>query len=193
MTGTWPLGWATGDIETGAQYGKGIGSIFDTTLGSSAASIDITSIVGSYAHLLIVIYARSDTVTVANGVAVRFNGDTSGDYDYQYMQGQAAAVTAVESFTNSLALVGHMPGSSAAANLFNAGLVFIPHYAGSSNNKAFVAISGTKAGTSTTNLRNTLSGGSWRSNAAITQVTLVPVSAGNFIAGTRVTLYGMGA
>lgn len=192
MTGTWPLGWQTGDVEIAAQYGKGWGSIFDSTLGGSAATIDITSIVATYAHLLVVVYARGDTALVNTNIVVRFNGDAGANYDYQQLQGSAATVASGEIFAATVAIAGVMPANGASANLFNSGLIFIPHYAGSSNNKVALSLSSSKGGTSTTNMAVNLAAGFWRSSAAINRVTLIP-NAGNFVAGTRATIYAMGA
>lgn len=176
-----------------AQYGKGIGSISDTTLGAPAASVDITSIVGTYAHLFVVIYSRCSIVGTVEYVSSRFNGDTAANYDFQLLQGSAAVVSAAEQFAQTSATVGLMPGSTAGANLFGLSIGFIPHYAGTSNNKAVIGLSATKNGTTGGSMVVDLAGGSWRSNAAINRITLFPQSGSNFATGTRVTLYGMGA
>lgn len=192
MTGTWASGWQVGDIEVAAQYGKGIGSIFDTTLGGSAANVDITGIVGTYAHLMLVVYGRSDAAAaVIEPSLIRLNGDAATNYDYQVLHGTASSALAVENFAVSSAQIGNVPASSAGVNLFGCQLVFIPHYAGTSNNKALVALSSSKTGTTTSLMDVAISACFWRSSAAITRITLLP-AAGNFVAGTRVTLYGMG-
>lgn len=192
MTGTWPLGWQVGDIEIAAQYGKGIGALADSTLGGSSATVDLTSIVGSYAHLLLVIYARGDQAAFSTNVNLRFNADSAANYDTQQVQGGAAAVTAGEQFAATSTLVTVMPAATAGANLFGATVGFIPHYAGTANNKAILSLESFKTGTISGSMSTSLLGGFWRSNAAITRITLLPAS-GNFVAGTRVTLYGLGA
>jgi hypothetical protein len=193
VTGTWASGWATGDIEVAAEFKKGIGSIFDTTLGASAANVDVTSISATYAHLLVVIYARGDNASVNTGIQIRFNGDSAANYDYQLMRAAGATVSNVaEGFGQTSASMGLCPANTAGANLFGAQVVFIPHYAGASNNKVLVLVSSHKYGTSTTNIIAELDAGFWRSNAAINRITLLP-AAGNFVTGTRVTVYGMGA
>ena len=45
-------------------------------------------------------------------------------------------------------------------------------------------------GTATTTIQLTSGSGFWRSNAAITQLTLVPAS-GNFVSGSLAVLYGV--
>lgn len=192
MTGTWPASWATGDVVLASEFKKGIGAIADTTLGGSAANVDLTSIVGTYAHLLIIVYARGDTAAASTGLNMQFNGDTAANYDYQQLVGSAAAVVTSENFAQVRISHGQIPANTAGANLFNASVIFIPHYAGSTNNKVALSMTSLKTGTASGNILNYLNGGFWRSNAAITRVTLIPAT-GNFVAGTRVSLYGMGA
>lgn len=192
MTGTWPTGWATGDIETAAEYKKGIGAISDTTLGGSAANVDVTSISATYAHLMVVVYARGDTAAGAIALSMRYNGDSAANYDYQFVRGTAATASAAETFAATAMSVGSIPANTAGANLFSSTIIFIPNYAGAANNKSAVSIVSHKSGTATTNLEVDIFGCHWRSNAAINRITLLP-GAGNFVAGTRVTIYAMGA
>lgn len=192
MTGTWALGWATNDIVTAAEYKKSVGAIFDTTLGGSAASIDITSISATYANLMLSVYARGDNAATTTSVLMRFNGDAGANYDWQQLRGAAAVASAAEAFANTTLATGVAPGNTAGANLFGALDIFIPHYAGSTNNKTFVSVSCAKVGTTTGLILVDHFGGGWRSNAAINQITLLPTS-GNFVTGTRATLYALGA
>lgn len=192
MTGTWATGWATGDIVTAAEFKKTAGSVFDTTLGASAATIDITGISATYAHLMISIYARGDNASATSVASIQFNGDAAANYDYQQLQGLAAAAGAAETFAATSAPVGVIPANSAGANLFGTCEVFIPHYAGSTNNKQTVAINAYKTGTTTGLVGVEMFGAGWRSTAAINRITLL-LSAGNLVAGTRVTIHALGA
>lgn len=192
MTGTWATGWATGDIVTAAEFKKAAGSIFDTTLGGTAATVDVTSISAAYAHLLITIYARGDFAGANVNTSIRFNGDSGANYDAQLLAGTAATPSAAEAFGQTSAVVLNTPAATAPANLFSSAEIFIPNYAGSTNNKQTVSFDGVKLGTATGNLQVILRSAAWRSNAAINRITLLPAS-GNFVAGTRVTIYAMGA
>lgn len=192
MTGTWASGWATGDVVTAAEFKKAAGSVFDTTLGGSAASIDITGISATYAHLMISIYARCDTAAVNTSMYLQFNGDAAANYDWQQLTGNAAVASAAETFTTGGALIGTCPAGTAGANLFGSAEVFIPHYAGSTNNKQLLTVTSSKIGTTTASMQASLFGGSWRSNAAINRVTLI-ASPGNYVAGSRLTIHALGA
>lgn len=176
---------------TAAEFKKSAGSIFDSTLGGSAATIIISGISATYAHLMVSLYARSDVAAASTAVLMQFNGDAAANYDYQELDGIAAATSAGELFATSGLAIGTAPANTASANLFNAAEIFIPNYAGTSNNKQFVSINSHKTGTTTGLLRVSVFGGGWRSVAAINQITLL--TAGNFVAGTRVTVHALGA
>ena len=110
--------------------------IANTTLGGSAATIDLTGIPGHYAHLRLVCYLRGDTATPPSyRVDMRFNGDRGANYDIQYLLGQGAGPGAGEFFADTKAQVTIEPGGTATANLFSVTTIDIPHYANSVNNK----------------------------------------------------------
>lgn len=192
MTGTWATGWATGDIVTAAEFKKAAGSVFDTTLGASAANVDVTSISATYAHLMISVYARGDAAATVSNLQLTFNGDGGANYDNQDLFGSAAVATAAEAFAGTSMFIGSIAANTAGANLFGTAEIFIPHYAGSSNNKQVVVINANKAGVASGNMLVGIFGSGWRSTAAINRVTLT-LSAGNFVAGTRVTVHALGA
>jgi hypothetical protein len=185
---SWATGWATGDIVTAAEFRKGVGAIYDTTLGAPAASIDITGILGSYPHLMIKLYQQA----AGGNIMLRFNGDAAANYDYQTFLGSATAAFVAENFAQTGILVGFTTGGGAGANVFQATTIFIPHYANSVNNKVAISLLAHKNSVVGGGLTAGMSTGFWRSNAAINRITISPVS-GNLAAGTRLTLYAMGA
>lgn len=202
--------WASGLIfapskfmQEGATTGQGIiwgGSQYapagtmvrlsDTTLGADTASFDITPISGSYIALKLSVYARGDTAAAATTLALRFNNDSGANYDHQYVLGSAASATAAETFAATSASFGAIPANTAGANLFGEAEVWVPHYAGAVNNKTFVSNFAHKSGTASGNLQSGQYAGFWRSNAAISRITILP-GAGNFKTGSRCTLYGL--
>jgi hypothetical protein len=192
MTATWPSGWATGDIVTAAEYKKGVGAIYDTTLGSAAASIDITAIAQAYAHLRVVVYARGDTAATNTNILARFNGDTGANYYTQRLQGNGATASAIEALAQTSMIVGYMPAASASANSFSTSEFVIGHYAQGTNWKTLAGKTAMLQSGGSGNLFAAAIMGGWAAVAAITQITLLP-AAGNFATGTRVTVYAMGA
>lgn len=191
---SWANGWLTNDVVTASEFAKGIGAIYDTTLGSAAATIDVTGIVAVYAHLMIEVYGRGDTAATATNLTMRFNNDSAANYDYQLTVVAGAVTSPAEVFGATSLYCGAIPANTAGANLLSQNRIEIAHYAGATNNKTALVQFGYKIGTTAaaSNVNVGAVGGFWRSSAAINRITLLP-AAGNFVAGTRVTIYAMGA
>lgn len=166
--------------------------IAETVLTSAAASIDFQNIPGTFRHLLLVVYGRGDQAGAFVDLRLRFNGDSATNYDHERVEITGTTVVGFETFGGTSGRLGNVPANTAGANLFGPVTVDIPHYANASNNKAAIAHSGYKTGTSTGNMGIEFSTNFWRSNSAITQVTIFG-SAGNLVAGTVATLYGLPA
>jgi hypothetical protein len=188
---SWVNGWVTGDVVTAAEYRKSMGSIFDTTLGVAAATIDITGIVATYAHLMIEFYLRGDTAATATPLNLRLNGVSTASYQYQQLSSSAAVTTSAEGLATTVITLGSIPAATATANYFGAGEILIPHYASGSNAKSVEANLGYRTGNLTGNGFTHRTSG-WGPTAAVNQVTLIP-GAGNFLAGSRCTVYAMGS
>jgi hypothetical protein len=191
MSGSWASGWVTGDIVGAAEFKKGIGAIYDTTLGSAASSIDISSIVTGYAHLRLVLIARGDIGTQSTTLQARLNNDSSTSYQSSLTAGNGSTVVAVEGLGTTSMHLGYMPAGTATANYFSSSEILIPQYAGTLAAKAVHAVTGARYGNATTNGNIYVAAG-WWTTSAINRITLFPGN-GNFVAGTRATLYVMGA
>lgn len=199
------MGWtlvpdkAAGDVFTAAMWNNYIAAnintglcvqLADTVLVGTSAAITFASIPQAFSHLRIVGYARTDGAVTVQDMLMRFNGDSGANYDRQYLSGAVSTAAAGESFGTTGLGVSSVPGASAAANLFAPFDIVTPYYSQGSNHKASVSCWAYKYGTASGNLGVGMMSHFWRSAAAITQVSLHPTS-GNFVAGTRVTLYGM--
>lgn len=183
---------ATVISPVGNQFSPPLGytQIADTTLSGSAATITFSSIPQIYKHLRIVVQARGDAAAAFVDCNIQFNGDTGANYDTEVLSG--VNVTAAAANANG-AVAGNtfsFPGTTVTrANLAGVGIIEIPNYAGTTFEKQVIA-SGGQADSTPANMGffNRLS--SWRNTAAISSITL-KTSSGNFVAGTRATLYGM--
>ncbi|MGH2714799.1 MAG: hypothetical protein ACRDM7_13120 [Thermoleophilaceae bacterium] len=189
-----------GDIFTEAMWdtmirdnlNKGvIRPIAEVSLASPAATIDFTSIAADWAHLLIAWLARSDVAANSANLVLRFNNDAGANYDSQNISGTGTTAAAGESLATTSGIVGQIPGASALANQFGGGLVIIPHYTNAVARKVGLGMAQLGWNVTTGSLRFMLSGTMWRSAPAISRITFFP-SASNFVADSRVTLYGMG-
>jgi len=191
---------AAGDLYTEAMWdtflrdnlNKGVvRPIAEATLTGAAASIEFASIAADWSHLQLVLYGRGDAAAAAIECWLRFNGDTAVNYDNQNVTGNAAAASAGEDFALSRIIVGNLPGGNAPGAIYGMSIIDIPHYAQAVNQKTVNVRNSHKAGIATGNIVATLRAGFWRNIGAVGTITLLP-SSGNFLAGTRATLYGMG-
>jgi len=159
--------------------------IASVTVGAGgAASIQFTSIPGTYDDLVIKISSRSTTNLggVWTGVNVRLNGSTTSLTSRQlYGTGSAAgsAATATDNFWTT--------SSAATASTFDNSEIYIPNYAGSTN-KSFSADSVTE--NNATAALAALTANLWSNTNAVTSITLV--EAGNsFAQHSTAVLYGI--
>lgn len=193
MTNTWATGFQSGPpAVTAAEFAKGVGAIYNTTVGAPAASVDITGIVSNYAHLLIIAYLRGDAALTSLNPLIRFNNDSSAIYDWQNLDGAGATASASTAAAQTSGRLGYAPGSTATADVFGLVTAVIPHYAGSLDQKVYGSEYFHKHGTASGSMFTGKMAGFWRSAAAINRVTLIP-SSGNWDIGSRVTVYAMGA
>lgn len=192
-TGTWALGWATNDVVSAAEFAKGVGCIYDTT-SAGAASIDATSLVGTYAHLLVIAYLRSDTAAQSTGVIVRLNNDSGANYGSQHAFASGVTASSTSSITDTSLFggVSVVPGASSPASGLGALVIVIPHYAGTANFKSATMDGGFACGSATTDNRVSAAAGIWRSAVAVNRIT-VSLGAGNIVSGSRLSIYAMGA
>lgn len=169
---------------------ENVAKLFDQTLTGTASSIDTGAggIPAGYSSLLIVAYLRSDRSATSDKALWRFNNDSGSNYytSWAYSGGNA------NSNAEFLAVTGlelECLAASATANLFAAHELRVPQYAAAFIKAAtgtFFAPEGTGSGSNFT----ASVGGWWNSTAAITRVAVVSANSANFIAGSRVTIYG---
>jgi hypothetical protein len=143
-----------------------------------AATIDFSSIPGTYTDLMLVLSARATSTTAT--ITVAFNG-SSASFTNLYLQGNGSGVTS----TTGTTLVGNASISTDTASTFGNLSIYIPNYAGSANKNFSVdTVSENNSGTAFTQIFT----GVWANSAAITQVTL---SLANFAQHSNAYLYGI--
>jgi hypothetical protein len=143
------------------------------TVGSGGvASIDFTSIPQIYTDLIIKVSARGEYAGAITDFGIAFNGgnrisDTQYSLITLYTNGTTpASYTRVAFGYNHLF---YIPGSTATANTFANGDIYIPNY--TSSNQKSVSIDGVNENNVTNNY-NALTAGLRTNTAAITSITL---------------------
>jgi hypothetical protein len=159
----------------------------ETTVGSGgAATITFNNIPQNYTDLKVVMSMRSaDISNIAFECSLTFNGNTTGYTAKQlYGDGSIAAST-----SPTIRSAGFIVGTSATANTFSNGELYIPNYT-SSNNKSYSVDSVTETN-ATTQYMNFIAG-LWSNVTAITSMIFAGTS-GNFAEYSTATLYGIRA
>jgi hypothetical protein len=164
--------------------------LYDNIAAGAIASWDVSTGLTGYNHLKIVCHGRGDTASANVGVIIRFNNDSGANYAAQRVGGSAATAAAAEINSTASPIIGAMTGSTATANHAGGFEVTVPNYAGTTFFKGAYSVGGFASALTTTNLEVDAREVVWASTAAITRVTILP-SAGNFILGSRLTIYGL--
>lgn len=147
-----------------------------TLSAGNAASIDFTSIPGTYTDLMIVASLRDTTAASAyETLAFRFNSATT-NYSGRILRGNGSAASSISaggSITSIPASWG-IPASAATANTFGNSLIYIPNYAKSANKFVLVdSVSETNA----TATGQVIGSYQWTNTTAISSIQVISVGA----------------
>lgn len=161
-----------------------------TVSGSSTASYTFSSIPSTYTDIVAIASVRSDTAASTTGFLSQMNGNTGNVYDGFYLRGDGSGGSSARynKFINPTyaAPIGNMTANSATSGTFSTHIINWNNYSNTTTYKTFLARSGTAA--SYVELVVNM----FFSTAAISSITLFP-EAGNFVAGSTITLYGIKA
>lgn len=157
-------------------------------------AVSFTSIDATYTDLYLVASARTDSTSTNSGSAavdtcyVRFNNNLTNVSSTQYWEGvpnnsPTTAVVGPETVFRALGATT----ANASANVFANGYMRIPDYRSNTNKIITWDFVGENDAESNSLRWNS---GFFNSTAVITQIDIFPI-AGNFIAGTTFTLYGI--
>jgi hypothetical protein len=157
-------------------------SIMTTTLGSSQATIDFTSIPSTYKHLQLRILGKA---TASAYLKTTFNGSATGYADH-YIDANGASVSAgADTATTYISTFGAIANTT--ASVFGVTIIDILDYANTNKNKTMRALSGVDYNGSGT---VDFSSGLWANTAAINQITMV-LNTGSFAQYSSFALYGI--
>lgn len=157
--------------------------IATTTLGTAVNSFTFSSIPGTYTDLVLTVVVPTAASSATFGL--RFNSSSNADYSHTTLTADGTTATSYNGSSQNIFVAGDM---FSTANVVSFMKYNIFSYAGSKNKTILAENSGD---TNSTNgvVRRTV--GLWRSTAAITSVTVIKTSAGNFPINTVATLYGI--
>jgi hypothetical protein len=164
--------------------------IEDHLVSSPTASIGI-SVPTGFKHLLLVATGRSDQGS-AIPAKLQLNGDTGANYDRGVLlYDGSGGVVGAGTIGDTGITVLDMPPSTAPAGVFGGSFTILPDCSDASAQQMALTLVGRKdAQSAATDLHIGIRAGWWRTTAAVTSVHMV-AAAGNIVAGSRFTLYGL--
>jgi hypothetical protein len=169
-----------------AQVG-GRTTIYDSgEITSTQSSFDIQNIPQKYDHLEVVMIGRSDDSNFSVGVSIALNGDTTaGNYRRTEVRSYSTTLNSAQADTRAIASVA---AANATAGEAGQAKILIENYTNATFRKTLRTwLTYTEAATSF----QYWDAHRWANTAAINRITLT-MDAGNFIAGSRVIVYGIG-
>lgn len=166
-------------------------------LSGTAASItfsNLNSTYGStYEHLQIRYVARISQADTVSLFSMRLNADTGSNYARHsliasYVGGVFALRSTATTSQTSIPEIGVTSGNNSTANAFGAGIIDLLDCFSSSKNTTVRGFSGQLH---SGDERITVNSGLWNNTAALTTIQLFPTYSGNFVANSRISLYGL--
>jgi len=160
--------------------------ISSQVLASSAASVTFSSIPATYTDLVLKVSARTDVSAVTDTLVFYLNYAPSL-WSQTNVSGSGTAATSTR--TTSVTYFGQpINGNTSTSNTFTNTEIYIPSY-NASQNKPISGFSSTENNTAASTISS--GAGLWRSTAAISAITLTPLTGTNFVTNSSFYLYGI--
>lgn len=156
--------------------------IASTTLGTAAASVTFSSIPATYTDLVVICSVQTATGG-DDSVGFQFNGDTTGNYSFSYMNADGSSASSGRAGTQGSMQFGLVNSSNWGVSIGH-----IQNYANTNTKKTVLG-----RGNMSSLIRAYV--GLWKATpAAINSVTVLSTpNVYNFIVGSQFSLYGITA
>lgn len=152
------------------------------TLGSAQATVTFSSIPSTYTDLVLV--TQSAGSTAGQDFKIQFNSDTGTNYSVTLIRGYGTGVTSNRTSNSTYIYLDYSGGSlTTIQDQYN---VNIMNYANTTTYKTILTRYSSAANSAEAGV------GLWRSTSAINRIDL-SMTAGNLVAGSTFTLYGIKA
>jgi hypothetical protein len=157
----------------------------------TGASVTFSSIPQTYKHLQVRMITRVSSSTTSDVIFTVNGASSSGDYAVNHVRGAAPTSTGAY-FDSSVAYLTALQsaGTGSTSDLFGVAIIDFNDYANTTRQKSMWSVYGTVF-PSTSNGQIRIQGSLYRYTTAISSLTFTDSSAGNFISGTRISLYGI--
>lgn len=157
---------------------------------TGTGTVTFSSIPGTYRDLRVVIRGRGTQAAGETGVTMIFNGDTGANYNRQTMNADFTTLSATSSAGSNSVPVGNLAAGSSPSDRSSSIELRIYDYRGTTFQKQVQGLAGSSDADTAGGQALGVRSATWRSTAAITQID-ISLAAGNYVAGTVVSLYGI--
>ena len=159
-----------------------------TASGSGVSSVTFSSIPATYAHLQIRAISQDNN---NSELRLQFNSDTATNYSWHYMRAiDSNSASGASGGGASANYIGYAGYSSGTANYWCANIIDIHEYANTARYKTSRSFYGYSKNASGSGII-WYGSGNWRSNSAITSITILNGDSVNWNSGTTFELYGI--
>ena len=184
-----PLGFLAGSGGVAGDY-----ELIETyILGSSQSSITFSNLgdySSTYKHLQIRAVAKSTNSGAEQTTLLTYNGDTTTtNYRAHQLYGFNGSVGSADTISFARQMIGYTARAD-VTNVFGAIVIDILDPYSTTKNTTARSLSGNVAGTGANAVVN-LQSHLYINTDAISSATLAPLAGGNFIAGSRFSIYGV--
>jgi hypothetical protein len=175
----------------GAAGGGGSFDLLETTLiSTNTASVTFSNLntYADYKHLQVRYTARNDTTT-SGAITMRMNGVSTSSYSFHYLYGTGTSVLSFGTSNQTGLRSGLIIPSDGRTSNYGPSIIDILDFSNTSKNTTIKAFYGIQDGLGASN-EIALASGAFLNTAAITSLNFTP-PAGNFVSGSRFSLYGI--
>ena len=166
--------------------------ISTTTLTGTSASIVFSSLTQSYKHLHLRITMRGDVAATQTPFYLRLNSDSGTNYSRHWLRSDGSSTLSANAGNGESAIwQNYTLGASSTSSAFTSAIIDILDYSSNNKNTTVRTVIGSHGG-SGGHTAVSLSSGGWYNTAAVTNLNMY-LASGNFIAGSRFSLYGVKA
>ena len=181
------MGWHWGVLASSGGGAAGAYELISTTVLSTAtASVSFSSIPSTYKHLQIRVAARADNSAEYGALYLRCNGVSTASYSYHELYGTGSGVTSTGNSASTDYPIGWNAGANAPTGTFSSSVVDILDYASTTKNKTMRTLNGMR---SSSWYRVYLTSGLFINTSALSSISIT--GNGNFVTGSRFSLYGV--
>ena len=181
--------WVPG-IGGGGGGAGAISQIATFTATGSESTHTFSSIPSTYKDLIIHVNARSTTSATNTEVRTRFNADSGSNYAHQRLNAANTGTTATAATSQTSSFLGFIAAGTAPAGAIGFCEALVSAYT-STFNKSVFSLNPFRTSTTTSGQNDQTVMSTWIATATITSVEVF-LAAGNFEAGSTITLYGRG-